>query len=216
MSLPAKAPAARGERRRLELIRIAEDVFLERGYADATMDEVAQRAGASKATLYKFFGTKEGLFAASVHQHVPTLMPGPEDDPDGHVYDRLIAWGHAVIAMIATPRSVALYRVIVSEVKRAPELGQLFYNSGPAEAERAVAELIRQGVEHGELTCDDPRELAVTFVSMVLGNWLRMALVGILTPRPGNDQVKRAVDMLFARYGTGSRPVADMGERPCR
>jgi len=206
MSQEAKAPAARGERRRLELIRVAEDVFLEHGYADTTMDDVAQRAGASKATLYKFFGSKEGLFAASVHQHVPGLMPGPDDDPDGHVYDRLIAWGHGVIDMIATPRSVALYRVIVSEVTRAPELGRLFYANGPAEAERAVAALIRQGIEHGELACDDPEMLADTFVSMVLGSWLRRALVGIISPRPGDEQVKRAADMLFTLYGTEKKP----------
>lgn len=202
MNQQAKRPAARGERRRLELIHIAEDVFLERGYADATMDDVAQRAGASKATLYKFFGSKEGLFAASVHQHVPMSISGPDDDPNGNVHDRLIAWGHGVIEMIATPRTVALYRVIVSEVTRAPELGRLFHDSGPAEAERAVAALIRQGVAHGELDCDDPEILADLFVSMVLGSWLRMALVGIICPRPGEEQVKRAVDMVFALYGT--------------
>src|SRR5215470_2225634 len=52
--------------RRQSLLNAARDVFLEKGYANATIDEVVGRAGGSKATVYALFENKEGLFAALV------------------------------------------------------------------------------------------------------------------------------------------------------
>ena len=56
----------RGEKRRDEIAAVAERVFLELGFNDTTMQIVASRAGASKETLYRHFGSKEGLFSEVV------------------------------------------------------------------------------------------------------------------------------------------------------
>ena len=44
----------------------AEQVFVELGYTDASMDDIARRAAMSKKTLYQLFDTKESLFAAVI------------------------------------------------------------------------------------------------------------------------------------------------------
>ena len=56
----------RGEKRREEIAEVAERVFLELGFNETTMQIVASRAGASKETLYRHFGSKEGLFSEVV------------------------------------------------------------------------------------------------------------------------------------------------------
>jgi AcrR family transcriptional regulator len=56
----------RGEIRRSQILDAAVEVFLENGYGGATIDLVVERTGASKATVYSFFGGKDGLFAAIV------------------------------------------------------------------------------------------------------------------------------------------------------
>ena len=56
----------RGEFRRAQILKAATAVFLENGYGGATIDLVVSCAGASKATIYSFFGGKEGLFGAIV------------------------------------------------------------------------------------------------------------------------------------------------------
>src|SRR3546814_207327 len=66
----SRPKAARGATRAREILGVAEIVFIERGYADANMDEVAARANASKATIYKHFGNKEGVFAALVSSNL--------------------------------------------------------------------------------------------------------------------------------------------------
>ena len=63
---------ARAERRdgRRDLLSAAGDVFTERGFRDASMDEVAKRAGYSKGAVYWHFASKDDLFFALVEEHV--------------------------------------------------------------------------------------------------------------------------------------------------
>ncbi len=50
------------EERRTEILKAAEKVFFEKGLAQATMDEIAERAELSKGTLYLYYGSKEDLY----------------------------------------------------------------------------------------------------------------------------------------------------------
>jgi AcrR family transcriptional regulator len=50
------------------MIDVAEQLFAERGYRAASMDEIAERVGVSKPMLYEYFGSKEGLFVACIRQ----------------------------------------------------------------------------------------------------------------------------------------------------
>lgn len=55
----------RADRER-QMLAVAEEVFAEKGYAGAAMDEIADRVGVSKPMLYEYFGSKDGLFSACV------------------------------------------------------------------------------------------------------------------------------------------------------
>ena len=56
----------KSEEKRLEILAIATEVFREKGYADASMNEIASRVGGSKSTLYNYFPSKEDLFVATM------------------------------------------------------------------------------------------------------------------------------------------------------
>jgi TetR/AcrR family transcriptional regulator, mexJK operon transcriptional repressor len=73
---PRRIP--RGEKRREEIAAVAERVFLELGFTDTTMQIVASRAGASKETLYRHFGSKEGLFSEVVRARAVRVYGGTE------------------------------------------------------------------------------------------------------------------------------------------
>src|ERR1700719_5026602 len=74
----------RGEIRRSQILDAAVEVFLDNGYGAATIDLVVERAGASKATVYSFFGGKEGLFAAIVEERVERILTAFGDPEVGH------------------------------------------------------------------------------------------------------------------------------------
>src|ERR1700742_2592545 len=62
----------RAERRR-QLLDLAEELFSERGYAGASMDELARKAGVTKPVVYDIFGFKEGLYLACVERSADQL-----------------------------------------------------------------------------------------------------------------------------------------------
>src|ERR1700726_4815968 len=81
----------RGEIRRAQILDAAIEVFLENGYGGATIDLVVERAGASKATVYSFFGGKDGLFAAMVEERCERILSafGDPEVADSNVLSAL-------------------------------------------------------------------------------------------------------------------------------
>src|ERR1700722_6081564 len=73
--------ARRGNRlprdeRRGQLLMAASDIFVDRGYHYAGMDEIAERAGVSKPVLYQHFSSKRGLNLSVLQRHVENLVSG--------------------------------------------------------------------------------------------------------------------------------------------
>ena len=83
---------AGGDDTRAQLLAAAREVFAERGFDGATVRSIAERAGVDAAMVNHWFGSKEGLFSASLDfpvdpsQVVPSLLVG---DPDG-IGERLV------------------------------------------------------------------------------------------------------------------------------
>src|SRR5678815_2330398 len=109
-STPASNP--RGERRRQAMLDAAKAVFVEQGYANATLDEVIRRAGGSRATLYKQFGSKEGLFAGIITDICTGMVAPLSDSASGREPESvLLAFGRAFMAGLMEPSGLQLYRV---------------------------------------------------------------------------------------------------------
>ena len=70
----------RGEKRREEIAAVAERVFLHRGFTETTMQIIAEEAGASKETLYRHFGSKEGLFSEVIRSRSVRITGGNEGE----------------------------------------------------------------------------------------------------------------------------------------
>src|SRR5271155_5057297 len=116
----------RGDRRRMELIDVAEKMLLERGYAETTMQMIAAAAGASKETLYRHFESKELLFAEIISRKARQIS-GP-DAPmtrGGSPETVLSELGVTLLRTIVTGEASFLFRTVVAEAVRTPELGDL-------------------------------------------------------------------------------------------
>jgi len=205
----AQQPArqTRGDRRREEILVAAEEIFLEKGYGNATVDDIAARAGASKATMYKWFGNKETMFAEIVRSRAPDIAHASSEalQANGTLSTILINWSMQVLKLVTTPRSVALFKLILAESPRFPELVQIFYEKGPATAQAHLAEFFRRANAARRMHCSDPELAARLFISAAFGEGFERALIGLADEKwaqgKGKIHVKEAVAMFLARYG---------------
>ena len=163
----------RTETRRNAILEAAVELFKEKGYERASMNELARRLGGSKATLYGYFPSKEELFVAVVKAvatvHLADAIAALSEDGAAHMSleDLLVRFGERMMVVLTNDASaLAVYRMVVGEAGHSV-VGQLFDESGPAQLGEALAALFERAIERGELRRADPKVLAAHFSALV-------------------------------------------------
>ncbi len=156
-------------------------VFLEKGYAGATLDDVIARSGGSRQTLYTLFGGKAGLFAALVAERSsaifePFMNDEINDRPPQEVLPKL---GARYLAIILTPEALGMYRIVVAESGARKQIGELFWLSGPGNARVLLTRYFTTQAKRRTLRLDDPERAAREFVGMLLGTLHLECLLGV-------------------------------------
>jgi AcrR family transcriptional regulator len=196
----------RGEKRREEIAGVAEQVFLELGFTETTMQIVASRAGASKETLYRHFGSKEGLFSEVVRARAARVYgeTGDEFPLQGEPRDVLTKLGFNLLRLLLNKDPICLFRIVVAEAPRTPELGRIFFEQGPAEILQQLTLYLEGAARQGLLTCPDSSLAAKLFLGAVVANRHIMMLVApgweVLTEETIRQHVDEAVALFLARY----------------
>ena len=192
--------------RRQALLDAARHVFLEKGYANATIDEVVARAGGSKATVYSLFENKEGLFAALVAEAAEELSALVRTFPtDGKVEDILRDFGRHYLEILTRPERTALFRLVLGECGRVPEVGDIFYRTGPQMIFQRVVELLRNAAAHGQIKVTDADGMAHLFIDAVRGH-VHMQVMLNPTRRPTAKEIERHVDFVVETFMRACRP----------
>jgi AcrR family transcriptional regulator len=196
----------RGEIRRSQILDAATEVFLENGYGGATIDLVVERAGASKATVYSFFGGKDGLFAAIVEERCERILSafGDPEVVDSDVLSALAHIARRYMEVVMAPDVVGFYRLIIGEGVRFPELARTFHRLGPDRTNAHLAGMLSVWRERGLIRLDDPQLAAVQFFDSVSGDLHRRAMAGII-PKNVRTVIKRRVDNAVKVFWNGIR-----------
>jgi TetR/AcrR family transcriptional regulator, mexJK operon transcriptional repressor len=204
-SPPSPRGRAGSEARREAILNAAREVFLERGYADSSIDAVVERVGGSKATVYALFGSKEGLFSA-----VATLCGSDFASAVDKVHvctspaDSLRRIARAYCKVVFDPKRQAMYRMAIGESGRRPDSGDVFYRLGPRVALAAVAKFFRECVDKGLIESTEPELLADYFLGALRGNLFNRALLNpTRTPTP--QEVEHHIDFVVDTFLRGVR-----------
>ncbi|MFH6837608.1 TetR/AcrR family transcriptional regulator [Providencia sp. 2024EL-00732] len=146
MNNPLVAKTPKGKRRNQALITAAADIFLQYGFEGATLDMIIERAGGSRSTLYKNFGDKEGLFAAVVAAMIDDIFIEPnEKAPKLDTIEMVLSfYGSRFLLNVLKPQSIGLYRLILGEYNRFPEISQAFFEQGPVKSYRSLTQKLSQ------------------------------------------------------------------------
>lgn len=161
------------EVRREAIVEAASKLFQEFGYEGASMNELANRLQGSKATLYRYFPSKEALFDAVVRasstshlsKAVADLQANTEQDV--RLAASLQNFGETMLeVMTDSARALAVYRMVVAEAGRS-EVGELFYKAGPGECLAALSKLLQKAMDRGELRQASAEVMAAYFLGLV-------------------------------------------------
>ncbi len=197
----------RGSKRARAMLEAATDVFIAKGFAAASLDDVIARAGGSRRTLYEHFTNKEGLFAAIVHALIADVTERMER-PDTEALaleERLVAMGTTLLGALLQTRTVAAFRMVIAEIPRFPELGRAFYEAGPEAAYRRVAALLRVHAGRGELAVDDLDLAARQLVELIKGDLHLRALMCAGEP-PSPDAIRHHVESAVRTFLRAATP----------
>lgn len=170
-----KAPRwqRRSEDRPHEICTAALEVFAEKGFAAAKLDEIARRAGVSKGTLYLYFSDKAGLFRAVVRDAVaPNIeLASAANLAVGASFSDTIRTLLEQFAENAAKSPIgAVAKMVVGESRNFPELARVWHDEVASKALDGVAGLVRQAQQRGEVRPGDPRLFAFGLMSpMVMG-----------------------------------------------
>ncbi len=179
--MPLQHPLIRKERERLskreDIIRAARAVFALRGYENATLDEIAERAEFAKGTLYNYFDSKGTLFAEIVEGALNDVVGLAEEtrDEGGEIRDQFQRF--AVRMMEYYKANEDLLRILTRELSRLQLEQELSRMSKHARLIAAVlASGIRKEIRKRTIIRENPLELANIFIGMVHDRVMRVSL----------------------------------------
>ena len=143
---PPKELAGEVDTRILEAARL---VFLERGLAGASIDEIAARAGAGKPTIYARFPGKEALFAAVVMREVEGKVARVESalQGEGSLEARLRAMAEQILERALSNETIDLMRLSISEARRFPDLASGVHGMACERGAEAVARVLGEAAQ---------------------------------------------------------------------
>lgn len=184
-AMPAKAA---------QIATAAAEIFMQSGYEAASMDEIARRAQVSKATVYAHFKSKSELFGSLMRGVTEVRISALFESgvPQNDVRATLEVIFERIINIMLTPPALGLYRVIVAESARFPELGDAYYRAGPALVIQRLAQLLSAWHEAGLIAIDQPRAIAELLYGALRNDLQMRRLLGV-GPIEGASEDPRAI-----------------------
>lgn len=189
-----EAPAAEDNAKRRQIVEGARTIFLQHGFDAASMNDIARAAGVSKGTLYVYFTNKEQLFEAIVHQECQVHAEDTFDlDPTDHdVAAVLTRLGTSYLGFLCQPEKASALRIVVAIADRMPEIGRIFYETGPATGIAKLAGYLEAQNQAGAIAVDDCELAAAQFLDSCQSTLFKPVLFNF-RDAPDADAIARVV-----------------------
>lgn len=156
-----------------EITAAALEVFADKGFAGAKLDDIAERAGVSKGALYLYFETKDDIFRAVVRDAVApnfTAVQEAAESFDGRFADLAPMVLARAAGLMTHTRLPAVAKMVIGESRNFPDLARIWHDTIVFVALNVMAELIGRAQERGEVEPGDPRLYAFSLMGpMVMG-----------------------------------------------
>jgi AcrR family transcriptional regulator len=191
--------------KRERILAGARTVFSELGYEAASMEAIAREAQVAKGTLYNHFADKRELFSLYVTMECrrQSALLFAARRIEGTAEDILRDLGNRFLELTTGKIGMAIWRGVVAEAPRFPELGRLMEESGPKVCFELLGKYLEQATAAGELRVEEPFSAAEEFMILCQGRLMRQLELGLkqrITATDRKAAVDRALRLFLRAY----------------
>ena len=193
------------ENRCQRFVEVAEQLFLEHGFAGTSVNEVVRIAGGSLATLYAEFGTKDALFEAVMNRRVVALFTELENlkSPLPDIRAELLRLAGQIQGHVLSERSLAFFRLAIHEGPKFPSVRKAILINGLKGYLAQLGKYFAALARDARLQIDDAELAAEDFLTLVQGQQRMIAACGDgarLTQKQRDDHLQHVVDAFLRIY----------------
>ncbi len=192
-------------KKRDDILKAAMRAFREEGFESASMDRIAELAGASKRTVYNYFPSKKELFSAVLDVFVKRMISLSDIpyDPNRSIKEQLSDFIDAELSLFGSTEWLGLMKVLISVFIRDPLLAQdTMMKYGPNKT--SFTHWLEAAQEDGKLKIENVELASQIFKSLVSGSFTWPAV--FMGPIPEDQATvlrNEIIETFLARYGPG-------------
>ncbi|MDZ4760218.1 MAG: TetR/AcrR family transcriptional regulator [Alphaproteobacteria bacterium] len=190
---------------RERILAAARKIFLDGPPELATMDAVAQQAGMSKKTIYREFKSQLDLLAALLADNVADMGEFPPPSSKADIELELYGVVMRLVTHMTSARSIALFRLLISEVRRYPEL--MKHGKPKGFPRHVIADWLSSPTVRARYQIEDAEEAAAMLLGMVIqDSAFKLVLADLPMPRHTLELRARKAVAIFLRGVRRSTP----------
>ena len=195
--LPDNPKAKLMARKRAAIVKAAKEAFLRDGFAGASMEGIAQEAGVSIMTLYRHAQGKDDLFAAVIESACH-----PEDQQERIRLDSVMQKSLGDILSfigvmfqnrLSGSETTSLLRVVMTEMRRFPQLGEMAYRGLIGSHEQALLDFLSDRPETAGLSPAQRQRMSSAFFDRLIGLDGYRVLLGL--PSATEDEMQNRASL---------------------
>ncbi len=197
--------SAQAERRR-QILEAALLVFSTKGFQKATNKDIAEAAGISPGLIYWYFKDKQDLFLSIIRERAPIfMMLAQTEQLMGLPPEQALALvARAFLGAYHSPAMVGVFRMLISEAIRFPQIAEMFYSQGLSPVLHALSAYMARQMEAGRLRQGEPMLAARTFMGMLVVHILAREV--LRQPEAVALPDQQVIDNAVAVFLHGMRP----------
>ncbi|MGE4411578.1 MAG: TetR/AcrR family transcriptional regulator [Sphingobium sp.] len=201
---------ARRLERRAAIMAVAQKHFSEQGYGGTSMSAIAAELGGSKSTLWTYFSSKEELFAAALDGWIQQFGFVREMEVNGDLRQTLRRYCIDFLKVMLSLPARTLFRLIIAETPRFPEVGRIFYEHGPLWRHKALAAYLEEQVLAGNLREMDSLHASAQLHHLCMQRLFMHVMWG-LDPDISEENIAREIDAALDLFlhGFAARPTPE-------
>jgi AcrR family transcriptional regulator len=194
----------KGDERRRVIIEAALALFSRKGFRGTTTREIAEAAGCSEATIFKYFATKDELYSAileakaAIEETLAKAAEAAAQRDDAGVFRAV-----GLEALIRTEQDPSLMRLLLFSALEGHELSHLFFESKVRRLHEFLSNYIGQRIADGVFRPVNPLLAARGFVGMIVHYLYLHEIFGV--KRPAGVLPEEVVDTFVTLFVTGIR-----------